>query len=204
MRTLPLNRKTAPSVIRFFDVCFKQGVLDAFNYRDDYGARDFVEKHTEAWDYGVLGEPDDFDWEMWRFTLYRWARGAGMKTFASDHLYQIVRKDYLWYILPFCMRFYLMGIREWIEHPSPVKLQLFKQEIKVHWKPTPDGQRKISTDDFISYMQQFTYEYRRSEISKRERPPINAKAMDAYCMAMHVLTRKYDTKQRIRIKDFEE
>ena len=64
MKELPLNRTTAPQVVRFFDVCFKQGVIDAYNYHDNYGARDFLQRFKESWDFGVLGEPEDFDWEI--------------------------------------------------------------------------------------------------------------------------------------------
>lgn len=199
----PLNRSSAPVVIRFFDLCFKQGVIDACDFGDDYGAKEFLDQHRAAWDFGVLGEPDDFDWEMWRFTMYRWARGNHMTRFSQDFIYRIVKKHYLWYFLPYCMRFYLMGIAEWLEYPNSARLEIFKGESKVHWKPVDKGLRKMNVNDFISYMQEFCYEFRRSPLSKGEDRIMSPAALDAFCQAIHDLTRKYDTGKTLRIKEFE-
>lgn len=201
MRQL-LNRTSAPTVVRFFDVCFKQGVIDACAFADDYGAQEFLKQHREKWDFGVLGEPDDYDWEMWRFTLYRWARQHHYMKFSSDFIYRVVNKTYLWYFLPYCMQFYLMGIEEWLEYPNPVKMEIFKGENRIHWKPVERYLRKITTDDTISYMQEFCYKFRRSPLSEGEDRVMNPNAMDAFCQAIHDLTRKYDTRKRLRIKEF--
>lgn len=201
MRQL-LNRTSAPTVVRFFDVCFKQGVIDACVFADDYGAQEFLKQHREKWDFGILGEPDDYDWEMWRFTLYRWARKHRYMKFSSDFIYRIVNKTYLWYFLPYCMQFYLMGIEEWLEYPNPVKMEIFKGENRIHWKPVERHLRKITTDDTISYMQEFCYNFRRSPLSEGEDRVMNPNAMDAFCQAIHDLTRKYDTRKRLRIKEF--
>lgn len=201
MRCL-LNRSSAPTVVRFFDVCFKQGVIDACAFADDYGAQEFLKQHREKWYFGVLGEPDDYDWEMWRFTLYRWARKHHYMKFSSDFIYRIVNKTYLWYFLPYCMQFYLMGIEEWLEYPNPVKMEIFKGENRIHWKPVERHLRKITTDDTISYMQEFCYNFRRSPLSEGEDRVMNPNAMDAFCQAIHDLTRKYDTRKRLRIKEF--
>lgn len=184
-----LNRDSAPRIVRFFDICFKQGVLDAYKYSDDIGAKEFLLNHKEKWDFGVLGEPDDFDWQMWRFTLYHWARQHRMKEFSDNYIFKIVRKNYLWYLLPFCMRFYLLGIEEWLEYPNPTPIQWFKLEPRTHWKPTDNATlRKISTNDFISYLQQFTYEYRRCGIEPKT---MSVATMDGYCTAIFDLTRRY-------------
>lgn len=201
MRQL-LNRTSAPTVVRFFDVCFKQGVIDACAFADDYGAQEFLKQHREKWDFGVLGEPDDYDWEMWRFTLYRWARKHHYMKFSSDFIYRIVNKTYLWYLLPYCMQFYLMGIEEWLEYPNPVKMEIFKGENRIHWKPVERHLRKITTDDTISYMQEFCYNFRRSPLSEGDDRVMNPNALDAFCQAIHDLTRKYDTRKRLRIKEF--
>jgi len=198
----PLNRTTAPTIIRFFDLCFKHGVIDAYEFSDNYEAKEFVQKHKEAWDFGVLGEPDDFDWEMWRFTLYRWGRMNRFMKLAENYIYRIIKKNYLWYILPFCMRFYLMGIEEWLEYPNPGRIEIFKSEGKVHWKQVPAHLRKITTDDFISYMQEFAYEFRRSPLSQGEDRIMVVRTMDGYIQALHDMTRKYGRKT-IRIKDLE-
>jgi hypothetical protein len=195
----PLNRTSAPQIIRFFDLCFKQGVIDGCNFTDDYGAKEFVEKHKGAWDFGVLGEPDDFDWQMWRFTLYRWARYNHMTPFAENYIYKIVKKNYLWCLLPFCMRFYLMGIEEWIQYPNEAALERFKHESRIHWAPqTNSSLRKMTKSDIHSYMLQFAYEYRRAPEEVRV---MNVLTMDGYCQAVHDLNQKYVKISKIRIPE---
>lgn len=192
----PLNRTSAPIMVRFFDLCFKQGVLDAYNFADNYGAQEFVAKHKAEWDFGVLGEPDDFDWQMWRFTLYRWGRKAvGFKKFSENYIYKITRKNLWWCFLQFCMRFYLMGIEEWLEYPNPIGIQVFKGEGKIHWTQQPRGLKKMTVNDFISYMHEFAYDYRRVPIEKQD---VGAPTMDTFCQAVFDLTRKYETKRKIR------
>ena len=195
----PLNRTSAPQIIRFFDICFKQGVIDACNFTDDYGAKEFVEKHKPAWDFGVLGEPDDFDWQMWRFTLYRWARHNHMTPFAENYIYKIVKKNYLWCLLPFCMRFYLMGIEEWTQYPNEAGIERFKHEGRVHWAPQANSSlRKMTKSDIHSYMLQFAYEYRRTPEEGRE---MSLNTMDGYCQAIYALNQKYVKVSKIRIPE---
>ena len=189
----PLNRHSAPQILRFFDLCFKQGVIDAYNFGDDYGAKEFVEKHKAAWDFGVLGEPDDYDWEYWRFTLYRWGRVNGFKGFAENYIYRISTKNYLWHFLPHCMRFYLLGIEEWLEYPQPTMLEAFKQEPKVHWKPVPANQRKMDVMDFVSYMHEWAHEYKRVPEEERQ---FAASTFDEYAKAIHTLNKKYNAAKK--------
>lgn len=193
----PLNRTSAPTILRFFDLCFKQGVIDAYEFANDYDAKVFWRKHKEAWDFGVLGEPDDYDWEMWRFTLYRWGRLNHFTKFTETYIYKITKKNYLWYILPYCMRFYLMGIEEWLDYPAPQNIERFKKESKIHWKPMPSHLRKITKNDWISYMQEFVYTFRRSPLSEGEDRVMSWKTFDAYEQAIHDLTRGYDTEKKI-------
>jgi hypothetical protein len=185
----PLNRTTAKHALRFFDVCFKRGVLDACEYGDDFGAREFVEKHSRAWDFGVLGEPDDFDWRMWRFILYRWARQAnGLGKFAESYIYQVTKKNYLWYLLPYCMRFYMMGIKEWMDYPNRSGIERFKMTTAVHWNPEASKIRRMSRSDYIWQMQEFAYQFRRATEATEY---LSQEAMDDYCKAIHKLTKSY-------------
>lgn len=193
----PLNRTTAPQILRFFDICFKQGVIDAYNFSNDYDAREFVEKHKPAWDFGVLGEPDDFDWEMWRFTLYRWARNNRLTPFAENYLYRIVKKNYLWCLLPYCMQFYLMGIEEWLAYPNPGQMERFLHEGKIHWAPQQNPSlQKMTKADFRFYMQEFARQYRRLP---EEQQPVHHRTMDGYCRAIYDLNHKYVPLSKIRI-----
>lgn len=183
-----LNRRLAPTILRFFDLCFKQGVVDAHNFHDDYEAREFVARHKEAWDFAVLGQPEPYLWDEWRFTLFHWARANGLVGLAMQHIYQITKKNPQWYLFPHCMCFYLMGIEEWLENPEPSKLQVFLDTPKVHWKKMPQGQQKMTKNDIIACMQGFVFDYRRTPVEGR---PFNAMTFDGYARAMHDLTRPY-------------
>mgnify|MGYP006988898266 CR=1 FL=1 len=188
MTTNILNRTTAPQVIRFFDICFKQGVFDAYNLGDDLEAKAFLEERSEDWKFGILGEADDYDWQAFRFTLYWWARKYHMTGLAENYIFKIQTKNYLWCLLPYCMRFYLMGIDEWECYPNPVNIEVFKGQNKVHWDPSADV-NKFTTQDYIYHMQDFAHKYRR--LPEDYPYPVSPGVMDEYCKAIYDLTRKY-------------
>lgn len=183
-----LNRTTAPQVVRFFDVCFKRGVIDAYELGDDLEAKDFLESRLEDWRFGVIGKPEDLDWQMFRFTMYFWARENHLTKFAEDYIFKVRSKNYTWCLLPYCLRFYLMGIKEWLDYPNPVNIEMFKHSSKVHWNPSVIPY-KITTGDFISYMHEFAYDYRRRPEEDKE---VSDTAMDSFCLAIFDLTRKYE------------
>jgi len=184
-----LNREQAPTIIKFFDLCFKQGVVDAYEFHDDIEAREFVARHREAWDFAVLGQPEPYRWDEWRFTLFHWARRAhGLSGFAMNHIYQITKVCPQWFLLPHCMCFYLMGIEEWLDYPEPTKIQIFLSKPKTHWKPMPLGQQKLDKNDIVICMQGFVYDYRRVD---EDLQPFSAAGFDGYAQAMHALTRPY-------------
>lgn len=193
----PLNRTNAPMIVRFFDICFKQGVLDACDLGDDYGVREFIEEHRNSFTFGILGQPDDYDWQMFRFTLYRWARSAKMTGLAENYIYEIRKKNYLWCFLLYCLRFYILGMEEWLKYPNQVAIQMFKKERKIHWDPSIEP-KKFSVFDVISYMHEFAADYRR--IPEDERP-VGSFTMDDYCSAIYDLTRKYVTGKTRKKKD---
>lgn len=197
--TDPLNRTTGPQILRFFDICFKQGVVDAYNLTNDYEAREFVKRHKAAWDFAVLGDQEDFDWQMWRFTLYRWARNNRLTPFGENYLYKIVKKNYLWCLLPFCMQFYLMGIEEWLQYPNPGQMERFLHETRVHWAPQANPSlRRMSKADIRYCMQEFAMHYRRLP---KEQQPVSYRTMDGYCEAIYALNQKYVNVKKIRIPE---
>lgn len=157
----PLNRSTAPSVVRLFDYCFKQGVEDAYALEDDFAAKEWMEEHLKNDTYGVLSDKDlPFDWRRWRFTLYRWCRIARLPSLADTYLNRLerYRNTFAFSILHFAMRFYLMGVKEWLDYPNPANLAYFRQNNKVHWIPCENYLRKMRISDFVSYVQEFVYE----------------------------------------------
>lgn len=183
----PLNRENAQRIVRFFDVCFKQGVLDAAAFGDTYQTQEFIDKHKASFTFGVLGDDRIFDWQMFRFTLYWWARNAGLTGLAENYLLFVRKKNYLWCLLPYCMQFYLLGIDEWLEYPSPGPLELFKSNKKIHWSPQSKV-KKFSLADYVSYLHEFAYAYRSVP---EDGQLVSPNTMDSFCLAMYDLTRQY-------------
>lgn len=181
-----LNRNIAPHVLRFYDTCFKQGVIDACELGDDIEAKDFLKRRKEDWCFGVLGKSGEYDWEMFRFDLYWWARRARMKSLCENYIFKIRKKDAVWCLLPYCMRFYLLGIEEWLSYPNPIGLEVFKRNYRAHWH-SDDGLLEFKKGDYISYMHEFAYQYRSLPEESR---PISETSMDAFCQAIYSLTRK--------------
>lgn len=204
MGRLPLNRTTAPQLLRLFDHCFRQGVFDAMDSFDDYVARDFVERHKADGGYGLLYDDENFDWRRWRFTLARWCReerlgSVGDVLIDSPWLWKSGRKTFLVALLPISMRFYLMGIEEWLDYPNRGNLGFFKIMRKVHWKKMEKPYlQKITTQDFISYIQEFVYERQRLHIQG----DLEESKYDSFATAMWTLTKRYPTGYGALKKDF--
>lgn len=192
MISTPLNRTSAPIILRFFDTCFKQGVIDAYELGDDYEAEEFLAQKRADWSFGLLGKAMDMDWQAFRFTLYWWARNKHMSYLADSYLFNVRRKGHLWCFLPYCMRFYLMGVEEWLAYPEPSRLELFKGKAKVHWNPKLPS-RQITINDIITYMHDFAYEFRRLP---EEAKPISSASMDGFCLAVFDLSRKYNASKK--------
>lgn len=185
-----LNRKTASHVLRFFYLCFKQGVIDSYEFGNDIDAKDFYEQKKADWTFGILGEPDDFDWEAFRYKAYWWARRKGMKTMAENYLFRIRTKNYIWCVLPYCMRFYLMGIKEWLNYPNPAGIELFKITANVHWDPN-EPVRQITKTDIFSYLHEFEFEYKRFDDYDKS---FTSASMSSFVQALFDLTRAYVVK----------
>ena len=191
MNKLPLNRTTAPQIIKLFDICFKHGVLDACAEEDDYAVKDFFERHKSDGGYGLVYDDEDFDFKRWRFTIERWCREERLGSLGDIYLNsRFVRQNshtFLFAILPMTMRFYLMGVEEWLEYPNPLNKVFFKQTKKIHWKPMASHMRKINLPDFLSYLQDFVYERQRLKLEG----DLSAGQYDSFAEAMFKFTRKY-------------
>lgn len=177
-----LNKSTGPQILRFFDVCFKRGVLDACALEDDDAAQEFVTERSADWRFGVLGEPDDFDWRLFRFRLYQWARESRMSGLAENYFFQLRAINPYWVLLPYCMRFYLMGAKEWLDYPNPLGVSVFKNTPRVHWAPQKAGMSKFRRPDYFAYMQEFAIAYRRLPSEMRV---VGAQTMEDYCLALY-------------------
>jgi len=187
--SLLLNRTTAPQLIRFFDHCFKQGVLDACERGNDIDVKEFLEDKKESWDFGTILEPSDYDWHAFRYWVYWLARKRGMKSLAENYFFRIRVKNYIWCALPYCMRFYLMGIEEWLRYPNPVGIELFKATPRIHWDPNEEV-KTITKPDIISYLHEFEFQFKKVPI---EQKIISDAAMTGFVQALFDLTRQYVT-----------
>ena len=190
MARSPLNRTTAPQVVRLFDYCFRQGVFDACDYGDDIAVQEWLDARLADGQYGLLSEYDEiYDWKRWRLTLYRWCRLGKLGSIGESYVDIIHRykQTAMFALLPISMRFYLMGIQEWLAYPNPNNMALFKQTKKIHWKPVPTHLKKIRTSDFISYIQEFIYE----RAQKHFESDLTSSRYDSFATAMWRCTQKY-------------
>ena len=193
MTKLPLNRTTAPQVIRLFDSCFKRGVLDACAQDDDYGLKDWVEAHKSSGSYGLVYDDENFDWKRWRFTIERWCRedrlgSVGDVYLNSIHVRRESSRNFLFAVIPMTMRFYIMGVEEWLAYPNPLNTEIFKHTKKIHWKQVPKHLRNITTNDFLSILQEFIYERQRMHLEG----DLTERQYDSFSIAMYRFTRKYE------------
>lgn len=184
-----LNRASAKNTIRFFYTCFKRGVIDAHALGDDLEAKEFLREKRDSWGYGILGKSGDYDWKMFRFELYWWARAARMAGLAENYIFRVRSISYAWCIFPFCMRFYLLGIEEWLNYPNGLMIERFKDQKGVHWDPNSNPY-KMTRIDIISYLHTFEYEYRRLP---EEQKKIPESIMVAFIQALYDMSRKIIT-----------
>lgn len=193
----PLNRATAPMIVRLFDLCFRHGVFDACACEDDFLVREFINKHEFAGTFGIVGDTLDYDWQMFRFMLYRWARENHLKRLAEEYIIMVRKMDFLWAILPYCMWFYLLGMKEWLEYPNPSHLGLFRTRAKMHWSPKSPT-KFFSMNDYVSYMHEAAYDYRRIP---EEQQLISHNLIDSFCLAIYDMCRKYNELKNEKKKD---
>lgn len=156
----PVNRTTAPNILRLFDYCFKQGVKEAMDMEDDYAVKEWVERREENHDYGLLSEPGEgFDWKRWRFTLYRWCRENRLNTIAENYIdrLRVFQGNMTFAIIPISMQFYLMGVGEWLEYPNPLAWAIFSTQAKIHWKPLPKHLKRMNAPDIVNIVQGMVY-----------------------------------------------
>ena len=182
-----LNRTSAPQILRFFDICFKEGVIDAYEFGDDFGAKEFYNRKMSDWTFGFLGKEEDLDWKVFRNGLYWFARMRKMSTFADSYIFRLRQVRSEWCLLPYCMRFYLMGVKEWVEYPNPVNIEIFKGQPKRHWNPNV-GMKVFMRGDYFSYMHEFAHEYRQIPL---ENKPVSDAMMDGFCQCVFDLSSNY-------------
>lgn len=182
-----LTRSTAPAAIRFMYLCFRRGVLDAYEHGNDLDTLEYYNGKVSDWSFGTLEHPEENDWRAFRSQMYWWAREFHMKGLAESYLFRIRNKNYTWCILPYCMRFYLMGVKEWLDYPNPGPIEIFKKTGKGHWNPNSPV-KGMTRMDIISYLHTFEFEFRRLEDGILG---VSESSMSSFIHALYDLSRKY-------------
>jgi hypothetical protein len=161
---------------------------------DDYAAMDFLERHKADGGYGLVYDDEKFDWRRWRFVLERWCRefrlgSVGETYIDSMYVRTLSRRNFLFAIIPISMRFYLMGVEEWLDYPNPAGAEIFRNTRKIHWKPVPKHMRIMTTPDIRSYVQEFIYERQKMAIEG----DLSDTQYDDFSRALWKMTQKYAT-----------
>ena len=192
-----ITRKSAPEIIRLLDFCYKRGVVDACNVGDDLAVQDWICDTHKKGKYGIVEFPDEeCDWKRWRFFLLRWCRENSMPRLGFDYIDGIRKvSGFEYLIIPMTMRFYLQGVKEWLEYPNELGMVMFKSKPKQRWtNKIPKSMKNMRTDDFISLIQEFIYELR--QYPMEEMLDFPASNYDNFEYAMWQMTRKVNGKIR--------
>jgi hypothetical protein len=193
----PINRTSAKEIIRLVDFCYKRGVVDAASVEDNLAVQDWVDSVYKQGRYGLVDFPDDeCDWKRWRFYLLRWCRENRLSSLGFSYI-DGIRKPagFEYMIIPMTMRFYLQGVMEWLEYPNETALALFKSRYKQRWtNKVPQSMKNMRTDDFISMIQEYIYEFRQYPMPEMANLPESS--MDNFEYAIWEMTRPTNAKIR--------
>jgi len=158
---------------------------------DDYAVQEFYDARMADGGYGqLLDDNDDFDWRRWQHALYRICRLNRVGNSTANYIDSIHRyqRTFVFALLPMTMRFYLEGIKEWLDYPNPSAIQMFKQNRRQHWTPNlPSHIRSIRTPDYIFMLQSFVYERQNMHLEK----DLSATHYDHFANAMWRLTQRF-------------
>lgn len=159
-----INRQTAKMLLKLFETCFKQGVIDACEQDDDYWCREFIEARRTQGDFSLLDVRDSYDWKEWRMIIGRWCRYTHNLKLCVLYLDKVYTKNFYWSVFPIAMDFYMLGIEEYLEYPNPINLELFKTKSGQHWKPMKTKiMQHMDRDEKVGYVQQFAFERERMD-----------------------------------------
>lgn len=182
-----LDRSTVKLVLRLLDFSFRQGVLDACKYQDEFRCREFIKERRENLNYGVLDIDEPLDWVEWRYILTKWSIKGRFHKVSVKFLDRITTVNYNWVILPVAQEFYIRGIEEFLEYPNGRNLELFKSKHRVHWYYNGKPFKYITNDDIVTAIQDICYEKKRKDAGKEGSP--SKLSYDAFCRTVWTLTR---------------
>ena len=193
-----ITQSSAREIIRLLDFCYKQGVVDACEVDDNLAVKEWFDDTYKRGKYGLVPFPDDeCDWKRWRFFLLRWCRENRLSKIGFEYIDGIRKPagfEYL--IIPMTMRFYLQGVKEWLEYPNEIGIVLFKSKWRQRWtNKVPDTMKNMRTDDFISLIQEFIYELKQYPMEEMQEP-FPKSNFDNFEYAMWSMTRPRNAKIR--------
>lgn len=195
--TSKITRASAPEVIRLLDFCYKKGVVDAAAVEDDLAVQDWLDAMHKQGKYGLVDFPDEeCDWKRWRFFLLRWCRENRLSRLGFEYIDSLRKvSGFEYVVIPMTMRFYLQGVKEWLEYPNELGLVLFKSKYRQRWTDrVPQTMKTMRTDDFISLIQEYIYELR--QYPMEEMVDFPSSNYDNFEYAMWQMTRPRNAKIR--------
>ena len=195
--TSKITRASAPEVIRLLDFCYKKGVVDAAAVEDDLAVQDWLDAMHKQGKYGLVDFPDEeCDWKRWRFFLLRWCRENRLSKLGFEYIDSLRKvSGFEYVVIPMTMRFYLQGVKEWLEYPNELGLVLFKSKYRQRWtNKVPQTMKVMRTDDFISLIQEYIYELR--QYPMEEMVDFPSSNYDNFEYAMWQMTRPRNAKIR--------
>lgn len=191
----PITRRNAQEIISLLDFCFRKGVLSAYEVGNDWQVKDWYDERLGNWSYGMVDYPDEeFDWRRWRFFLLKWCREnrLSMTTYELIDGVRVVQ-GMSYVLLLMTMRFYLLGVKEWLEYPNGAALAIFRSRRKQRWSnKVPEHMKNMKNDDFISLIQEFSYEFRSNPVGDVAK--LKQNAFTSFEMAMWTMTRRLHAK----------
>lgn len=182
-----IDRSTVKLVLRLLEYSFRQGVLDACKYQDEFLCREFIRQRRENHDFGTLDIGEPLDWEEWRYILTKWSMRCHIHTVCEKYLDKIVSMNYNWVIFPVAMEFYILGIEEYLEYPNIRNLELFKNKPRVHWYCDGRPFKGINTESIVTMIQDICYTRKRKDAFAQGCP--SAISYDAFCRTIWTCTR---------------
>ena len=159
----PITKKNGTDLLRLMDYCFKRGVVDACEVGDNYAVQTWYDEMLHSGRYGLVSFPDEeFDWRRWRFIIHKWAREQRFPYSCTDYIDGIRKAQGMGFVIvPMTMRFYLMGVGEWLEYPNDLAILMFKAKKFVRWSnKVPSHMKNMKNEDMILLIQEFSYEFK--------------------------------------------
>jgi hypothetical protein len=178
-----LNYQTAQALIELFDVCYKQGVVHAYQLDDNNAAKQFVIDNRKPSRYATLCDTDLFGMltdghvftlERWRITLSMWARKTVKRKILEYYIERVTsERNYAGIAYALCMDFYLQGIYHYTLNPINDLTVFLKNKYSLLVASDNHKKRLIkNVDDWLRDIQALciereNLEAQRTDVNKR-------------------------------------